>query len=146
VSRPPQPPRQAPKREQSSRGGGFEDDRARWRNLLKPSRVGALCRLPKSFGTAAVSLPQRCFVTSPEKGSWDAFTGVGKKSFACPVAKFAGAAIQWGALAKPFDVGRLCVRLLSCNRPNAVAFDHYSCVRLLRRTGAIYHVYILLAR
>jgi hypothetical protein len=35
--------------------------------------------------------------------------------FACPVAKLAGAAIQWGALAKPFGVGRLCAR--TCQSP-----------------------------
>ena len=37
----------------------------------------------------------------------------------------------------------LCVRLLGCNRPNAIAFDNYCSMGLRRSTGAIYHVYIL---
>ena len=41
-----------------------------------------------------------------------------------------------------FGVGR-CVRLLGCDRPNAVAFDNYCSIWLRWRTGAIYHVYIL---
>ena len=41
-----------------------------------------------------------------------------------------------------FGAGR-CVRLLGCNRPNAIAFDNYCSMRLRWRTGALYHVYIL---
>jgi len=36
-----------------------------------------------------------------------------------------------------------CVRLLGCNRPNAIAFDNYCSMGLRCRTGAVYHVYIL---
>ena len=41
-----------------------------------------------------------------------------------------------------FGAGR-CVRLLGYNRPNSIAFDNYCFIWLRRRTGAVYHVYIL---
>ena len=36
-----------------------------------------------------------------------------------------------------------CVRLVSCNRLNSIAFNNYCLIWLRRSTGAIYHVYIL---